>query len=132
MPRQEKGTRSSCPLPYQLYAEGKINADKKTFDIKFVAKNEVFGAKAAGSPFTVYAAIGNDLSIRNYALAAGDEIQDKWPLHEFENNNYDLRVNGPNGFFREFKGNANDPAVEIVFEYSCKKIILKNFQGVLN
>jgi len=129
MPRQEKGTRSSCPLPYQLYADGKINADKKTFDIKLVVKNEVFGQKAAGSPFTVYAAIRDDLNIRNYAVAAGDEIQDKWPLHEFEHKNYDLRVNGPNGFFREFKGNVNDPAVDIVCEYARKKMNNKKLSG---
>jgi len=129
MPRQEKGTRSSCPLPYQLYADGKISADKKTFAIKFAAKKEIFGKQAAGSPFNVYAQVGNDLNIRNYAVAAGDQLEDKWNLSEFENQNYHLSVNGPNGFFREFRGNANDPAVDIVCEYARGKINHKKLSG---
>ncbi len=32
-------------------------------------------------------------------------------LDEFENGAYHLKVYGPNGFYREFKGNANDPAI---------------------
>jgi phospholipase C len=129
MPRQEKGTRSSCPLPYQLYADGKINADKKTFDIVFAAKNEIFGQLAAGSPFNVYAQVENEFSVRNYAVAAGDQIADKWYLNEFENQNYHLRVNGPNGFFREFRGDANDPAVNFVCEYARKKMNTKKLSG---
>ncbi len=129
MPRQEKGIRSACALPYQLYADGKINADKKTFDIKFAAKNEIFGEQAAGSPFTVYAQVGDDLNTRNYAVTAGDQLEDKWLLKEFENKNNHLRVNGPNGFFREFMGNANDPALDIVCEYARKKTNNKKLTG---
>ena len=129
MPRQEKGTRSSCALPYQLYADGAISADKKYFVIKFAAKKEVFDQQAAGSPFNVYAQVRNDLNIRNYAVTAGDELQDEWQLDNFENKNYHLRVNGPNGFFREFRGNANDPALGIICEYARKKINKKQLTG---
>ena len=129
MPRQEKGTRSSCALPYQLYADGGISADKKSFVIKFAAKNEVFGQQTAGSPFNVYAQVRNELNIRNYAVTAGDELQDEWQLDDFENKNYQLRVNGPNGFFREFNGNADDPALDIVCEYARKKINNKKLTG---
>ena len=129
MPRQEKGTRSSCALPYQLYADGMISTDKKSFRIKFAAKNEVFGKRAAGSPFNVYAQVNNDLHIRNYAATAGDELQDEWPLDQFENKNYHLRVNGPNGFFREFSGSADDPAIDIACEYARKKTNNKQLTG---
>jgi phospholipase C len=118
MPVQEKGTRASCALPYQLYADGLLSDDKKSFAIKFAAKNEVFGGRAAGSPFNVYAYINNDLNVRNYAVIAGDELEDKWQLDDFANNNYHLRVNGPNGFFREFKGGANDPGISMACEYA--------------
>src|SRR6185312_8910658 len=53
-PLQEKGTRPSRALPYQLYADGKLSADKKQFELNFSAGNEIFGAQSAGSPFNVY------------------------------------------------------------------------------
>lgn len=129
MPRQEKGTRSSCALPYQLYADGAISTDKKSFTIKFAAKNEVFGEHAAGSPFNVYAQVRNDLNVRNYAVIGGDELRDEWQLDSFENNNYHLRVNGPNGFFREFNGSTNDPAINIACEYARKETNNKQLTG---
>ncbi len=120
MPRQEKGTRSSCALPYQLHADGMLTTDKKSFAIKFAARNEVFGKQAAGSPFNVYAYVSDELTIRNYAVTAGDELEDQWQLEIAENSSYHLRVNGPNGFLREFKGSANDPALTILCEYARK------------
>lgn len=126
MPRQEAGTRVSCALPYQLYVNGKLGADKKTFDISFVASNEVFGKKAAGSPFNVYApgkylqADSREMApVRtwSYAVTAGDQLKDAWPLSSFEGEQYRLRVYGPNGFYREFAGNAKDPQVDITCEY---------------
>ena len=32
-----------------------------------------------------------------------------------------MRTYGPNGFFREYSGNANDPSVEIICEYQLDK-----------
>jgi phospholipase C len=127
MPQQEKGVKPSCALPYQLYADGKLSADKKSFDIQFTAANKVFGQKAAGSPFNVYAP-GKYASFTDpqqmeplrtwaYALTAGDSLTDTWPLQEFENGEYHLRVYGPNGFYREYKGNVNDPQLDVACEY---------------
>ncbi|HRQ50333.1 MAG TPA: DUF756 domain-containing protein, partial [Agriterribacter sp.] len=114
MPQQEKGTRPASPLPYQLYADGKLSDDKQSFKIKFEAKNEVFGASSAGSPFYVYMP-GKDAAPRNYAVKAGDQLIDAWALPAAEN--YHLQVYGPNGFFREFSGNGSDPALDIALEY---------------
>jgi phospholipase C len=129
MPQQEKGIRPSCALPYELYAGGKLNSDKTAFEIKFAANNKLFGEKAAGAAFNVYAP-GSYLQIKGkgeavfepvrtwaYGITAGDSLVDSWPLQEFEDKNYHLRVYGPNGFFREFKGNAQDPALHIDFDY---------------
>ncbi|MBC9932372.1 phosphocholine-specific phospholipase C [Chitinophaga qingshengii] len=126
MPRQEAGTRVACALPYQLYVNGKLGADKKTFEISFAASNEVFGKKAAGSPFNVYAP-GQYLQadtrkmepVRtwSYAVTAGDQLKDAWPLSSFENEQYRLRTYGPNGFYREFAGTAQDPQLDINCEY---------------
>ncbi|HWZ04059.1 MAG TPA: phospholipase domain-containing protein, partial [Mucilaginibacter sp.] len=128
MPKQEKGIKLSCALSYQLYVDGKLSDDKKSFGLKFTASDEVFGKSASGSPFNVYAP-GKYLqekdnqqvmdSVRTwaYAATAGDTLADSWPLNEFENDSYHLRVYGPNGFYREFKGNAADPDIDVVFEY---------------
>ena len=127
MPAQEKGIKPSCGLPYQLYADGNLNANKTAFEINFVADNKIFGDQALSAPFNVYAPgkyVKKDdpqqfENARNwaYGLKAGDQIADSWPLHEFENGNYHLRVYGPNGFYREYKGNAHDPAIAISFDY---------------
>ncbi|MGF7041724.1 phosphocholine-specific phospholipase C [Mucilaginibacter lappiensis] len=127
MAQQEKGIKPSCALHYQLYAEGKLSADKKSFDIQFTAANKVFGQKALGSPFNVYApgkyASFNDpqqmepLRTWAYALTAGDSLTDNWPLQEFDNGEYHLRVYGPNGFYREYKGNTADPLIDVACEY---------------
>lgn len=127
LPRQEKGTRPSCPLPYQLYADGNLVDDKKNFRIEFRAGKEIFGENAAGSPFQVYApgrykSIDQperyqDVRTWDYTVAAGDRLADQWPLDEFETQNYHLRVYGPNGFFREYAGSRNDPPVVVRCEY---------------
>ncbi|MFA6247103.1 MAG: phospholipase C, phosphocholine-specific [Mucilaginibacter sp.] len=127
MPKQEPGIKPSCALPYELYADGLLSEDKKTFEIKFKAGNTAFGAQAVGAPFNVYAP-GNYASFHDpqkmeavrtwsYAAKAGDTLTDSWPLNEFENNNYYLRTYGPNGFYRAFKGNANDPGIGVQFTY---------------
>src|SRR5690606_23306876 len=47
----------------------------------------------------------------------GDNITDEWAIAAFENQMYLLRVYGPNGFYREFKGNAQDPEILWRSEY---------------
>ena len=126
MPQQEKGTRPATPLPYQLYADGKISDDGHSFKIKFEARNEVFGASAAGSPFNVYTP-GKDTAPRNYAVKAGGQLIDAWTLPS--NENYHLQVYGPNGFFREFLGNGNDPALDIALEYQRAAAAKKSLTG---
>jgi phospholipase C len=133
MPKQEAGIKPSNGLFYQLYADGKLNEAKNAFKIRFDASGKVFGEKALGSPFNVYAP-GKYLhlengapvfkDLRNWAFAAkaSDSIEYSWPLTEFENNLYHLRVYGPNGFYREFKGSAHDPMVDILCDYQISKI----------
>jgi phospholipase C len=129
MPRQEEGIRTSCALPYQLYASGKLNPVKKIFEIKFEASDKIFGKNSLGAPFNVYAPgkyvqKNNPQPFENartwaYGLTAGDSVTDVWPLNEFENDNYHLRVYGPNGFYREYKGNQTDPLLDIACEYQA-------------
>jgi phospholipase C len=124
LPRQEPGTRRSCAIPYELYVDGNLSKDKSTFEISMHAGNKVFGKKSAGAPFIVYAINpyrGEELGVWNFAVKAGDTIKQSWNLSEFEEGKYHLRVYGPNGFFREFAGDKNDPEMVVLSAYTQDK-----------
>jgi phospholipase C len=143
MSQQEKGIAPANALPYELYADGRLSDDKTKFEINLQAQNKIFGDRAAGSPFNVYAP-GKYLSIASengapkvfepvrtwhYAVKAGDELQEEWPLNNFENSNYHLRVYGPNGFLREFQGTKNDPDISIECGYQSSRLSKKTLTG---
>ncbi|HVW07110.1 MAG TPA: alkaline phosphatase family protein, partial [Bryobacteraceae bacterium] len=106
MPKQEPGTRLSLPLPYELYASGRLSADGRSVEISMEAR------KGVGSAFHVYEP-GKSGS-RAYAMKAGQKLTDAIPV---EGSAYRLRVCGPNGFLRELAGGAGDPAVDVDCEY---------------
>jgi phospholipase C len=119
--QQEPGTRVACALPYELSADGTLSADGKTFSIRFAAGNKLFGTCAAGAPFRVYAP-GKVRATNgafepgrcwNYTVAAGDSFADAYSLADFADGIYHLQLNGPNGFYREFRGSAQDPLLEL-------------------
>ena len=132
--RQEPGTRPSCALPYCMQVHGALSEDKRGFVIRFVNDDKVFGAATAGAPFNVYAP-GNYAAFAKpgemeplrtwaYGVKAGDKLVDVWPLAEFEDGRYHLRVYGPNGFYREFAGDEHDPAlgVELYYELAGARL----------
>jgi phospholipase C len=130
LPRQEPGVRRSCPLPYQLVVEGKLNDKRTHFAIRFASLNDAFGDQAAGSPFTVYAMnAAGGMKVRNYAVEAGEHLDDSWALAEFEGGRYHLRAAGPNGFFREFKGSGDEPRTIIEINYSRMKATGRELTG---
>ncbi|HEY4155373.1 MAG TPA: phospholipase domain-containing protein, partial [Puia sp.] len=143
MPKQEPGIKPSCALPYQLYADGNLTKDKKGFQIRMEARNEIFGEKSAGSPFNIYipvkyAAGENGKSVffentgsRSYAVMAGGSLPESWPLQSFENGLYHLRLYGPNGFFREYRGNEKDPDLLIRCEYDRSPLNHRKLSGKL-
>jgi len=116
----EKGIRDACVLPYELYVDDKLSADKQSIEISFRCGRTFFGSASAGSPFQVYAPrlYRNEMMrVWDYAVAAGDQVNDEWLISNFDNNIYHLNVHGPNGFYREFKGNAIDPFIDVICEY---------------
>ncbi|PWV53291.1 phosphocholine-specific phospholipase C [Chitinophaga sp. S165] len=142
MARQEEGIRPACALPYELYVDGVRSKEGKSFEIKFTAGTELAGKRSAGVPFNVYAP-GKYLSADNtsfeavrtwaYAVKAGDSLTDSWPLSSFEKGMYHLRVYGPNGFYREFIGDDNDPLVNVECGYERKgKAFTGNVSLLLN
>jgi phospholipase C len=114
LPRQEPGLRRSCPLPYELFVTGAPNAARSEFRIRFEARRDLFGSRAAGAPFVVYAmGLGDSFTCRDYAVEPGELVEDSWPIADFAGKRYHLRVYGPNGYFREFVGDASDPGVQV-------------------
>jgi phospholipase C len=129
-PVQEKGTRPSNALPYELHVSGIISSDRKSFHFNFEARKDIFKERSAGAPFTVYA-FGKEWATRNYAVGPGQSVNDSWPLDIFENGNYHFRVDGPNGFMREYKGSMNDNvAIDLAYETNSTKALTGN--AVLN
>jgi phospholipase C len=141
LPRQEPGTRPSCALPYELHAEGSLQREAGVFRIVFEASDRSFGPNAAGSPFQVYApgwtyaddaasytdapAPREECRRWSFAVRAGDSVSYEWPLSLFEGGYYHLRTYGPNGFYREYTGDGEDPLIEVVASYSGARLLLR-------
>lgn len=136
MSAQESGTRIATALSYELYADAQLSEDGKNIEIKLTAGNKVFGKHSCGSPFTVYAPAafiddaGKTEHAKNWSFAVvpGDSISYQWRVAAFESGKYHLRVYGPNGFYREFKGDEKDPMLDVAcaYESSVKKKLSGN------
>lgn len=116
-PRQEPGTRPSCALPYELAVHGRLDRGRRAFTVEFEARNRMFGRKAAGAPFLVRSPRrgrdGKPFPVHAYAVAAGERVADALALDAFADGAYEFHVQGPNGFFRSFRGTPADPDLDI-------------------
>lgn len=130
MPRQEKGIKKNCALPYELYADGNWNTKNNCFDINMKAGTDFFKEKSVGAPFVacVPANFTDDSfgtqNFRNwqFALAPGSQIPYSWAINGFSNSQYHIIVNAPNGFYREYKGNQHNPDIEIYCQYGHSRL----------
>jgi len=114
MPKQEPGSRPSCPLPYELFVTASLNKAKDELVVRLEARNELFKERASGAPFTAYAFTSTgEFACRNYAVEPGKAVEDSWKLSEFAGGMYDLRVYAPNGTYWEMRGDAHDPEVSV-------------------
>ena len=53
----------------------------------------------------------------SYAVKPGSHVKDEWLVKNFEGRIYHLCVHGPNGFYRDFTGDLNDPLLDVVCSY---------------
>ncbi|HKO19350.1 MAG TPA: alkaline phosphatase family protein, partial [Acidobacteriaceae bacterium] len=124
VPRQEKGIRRACALPYDLYAEGGLGADGTSFELRLAAGNTMSGQRAAGAPFNVYLRDlmrrdGDGFQAATYAVKAGTSVVRNFPLSLFREV-YFVEVHAPNGFYRSFIGVASSAPVQVELEYEKK------------
>jgi phospholipase C len=119
MPTQEPGTRPACPIPYELACDGSLNSDRTAFVIVLQAKKNRFGDRASGAPFIAYIDTASGVIVKHYAVEAGGSVEDSFELDQFEQGNYSVRVHGPNGFYRFWTGDKNDPTFEMSVDELC-------------
>jgi phospholipase C len=124
IPKQEPGIRPACAIPYELHAGAKLHTNGKSVVLHLSAANKLFGATAAGAPFTVYT--GEHMENRSYAVSAGDQLMDEITLKDGK---YTLLVYGPNGFYRELKGGENDPSLDIIIDYKKSGILMLDLRN---
>ncbi|WP_342051420.1 MULTISPECIES: phosphocholine-specific phospholipase C [unclassified Cupriavidus] len=99
-PTQEKGTRPSRALPYELHTTSRVDA-AGTVTLMFA--NSSTGNAAA--VFHVYDKLHLDAIPRRYVVEAGKTFEGVWNVAA-DGGRYDLWVLGPNGYHREFVGNT--------------------------
>ncbi len=121
MPVQEKGMRVSLALPYELYAAIAVDTKDKSLQLALTAANHFFQQKAAGSPFNVYVKKGDRLHIRHYAVKPGDTLTDSFSFDLFDQDSYHIWIDGPNGFYREYKGDKQEGGIAIKTVYKTNK-----------
>jgi phospholipase C len=124
MPHQEEGICPACALPYELYADGVLSPDRKHYEIRLSAGNQVHGERAAGAPFNIYlrntkenGGAGPGMMPATYAVKPGDSLTHQYPMAMFADAGYAIEVHGPNGFYRSFTGGADSDHVEVRTSY---------------
>jgi phospholipase C len=136
LPKQEPGTRKACALPYLLSAECSLtNAESIIIGLKSLRQR--FGQKmlTIGSPFSMYTRNlykGTSGKTWSYAVSAGETQSDELQLSDFKNGIYDLHINAPNGFYRHYRGDRNDPSLIVSLEQETRGLLRNKFTGNIN
>jgi phospholipase C len=112
---QERGTRPSRALPYELHVDAHTDGDSRRLLLSFQNTGRV------GAVFHVYDKRHLDRIPRRYTVEHDRVLTDDWDLSGDDDGNYHLWVYGPNGFVREFEGNVNDVLPEVQVRYDVNE-----------
>ncbi|KLT64611.1 phosphocholine-specific phospholipase C [Pedobacter sp. BMA] len=134
LPFQEQGTKPASALPYQLSVDARLV--NRQLEITFKSVKTLFGSEVetVGAPFTMNTSssykgvVGKTWA---YAVKAGDSITERINIEDFDDNVYDFRITGPNGFYRHFKGNSKNPEIDIKASSEQSGILNKKNTGNL-
>jgi phospholipase C len=111
LPKQEKGSRPTRPLPYVPRADAVVTASDGHVTLDFG------GGAAAGVCFHVTSANRTD-GPWTYTTEAGRRISGSWDTAGTRGA-YDLTAHGPNGFLRTFQGSADRTAAEVTARHDA-------------
>jgi len=131
MPTQEKGIRPACALPHQYIAEGNFKPNDKVIQLKLGVESlpGTPNEHTKGGAFKMYTTgVFNKEKGKtwHYATGADMTVEDEIDINRFEDQHYDLHIDGPNGFYRGLAGGVNDPQLEVQCLYEKKS---KGFTG---
>ncbi|WP_263358321.1 phosphocholine-specific phospholipase C [Acidicapsa ligni] len=134
MPEQEPGTRPARALPYEFYTHCRIDSkqDKLWIDFENTGK--------AGAAFYARNGLLPHEAPRRYSVSAANTISDYWLLSGNDLNrkpgkeprvdlDYDITLQGPNGFLSHFQGtvaalNQANPEVTIRYDRDSGEVRL--------
>ncbi|GAA0448937.1 phosphocholine-specific phospholipase C [Streptomyces sp. NPDC046215] len=105
LPKQEKGSKPTRPLPYAPLVDGAGTPSTGRFTLTFS------GGEQAGACFTVTSGNRTD-GPWTYTTGAGRKISDTWNT-AYSKGVYDLSALGPNGFLRTFRGSGTTAGPEV-------------------
>ena len=129
-PKQERGVKKACGLPYHINANIKVNA--KEVQMQFDITANKLKNKDYLAPVQVYAhqkfqkESGRNW---NFSVNEKDPIAYTWENQDLEGGLYNFSVHSFNGFYRNFKGHIQDPQVEVNFTVLSNQMVqfvLKN------
>lgn len=129
-PKQEKGVKKACGLPYNVNAN--LNVDNGALNIDFSIEANKLKNKEYLAPIQVYARSSYRKERGknwNFSVNEKDPINYQWNIVDFDGGFYDLGVHSFNGFYRSFKGGKNDPNMSVfLLTHSDQtlSIVLKN------
>ncbi len=126
LPRQDKGTRPSRALPYELHVSAREDAAGRVAWLLFSNT----GKQAA--VFHVYDRLHLDRVPRRYLVEPGKELNGSWDVFASDSGKYDLWVLGPNGFHRAFSGDvsavtaayASAPEIRVCYDIANAAVYL--------
>lgn len=126
MPKQEKGVKSANAIPYEMYADAKVGKDSKLNLTMKVGKTFAVG----GIPFFVnsFNAKG-DFESRHYTINKGDSISETF---NSVNNGFDIKLHGPNGFYRRFKGKESLLEVSLIYSKNRRNVFHGDVEVIFN
>lgn len=112
-------------MPYELHANGRVDIAAGKYWVDFINSGRT------GAGFNVYSANRND-GPWFYTIESGKRLSDYWSAVAVTSGKYDLRVFGPNGFLREFKGDLAlagtgraQPELESIYDPANGRIVLR-------
>jgi phospholipase C len=112
MPTQEHGLRPARALPYDLAADGRVDAASGRLRVDFASHGR------AGAHFYVTSAT-DPAGPWSYTVSSGQRLAGDWVVPLAGDGVYGLTVHGPNGFLRAFDGQRRLAGVEVTARHDC-------------
>ncbi|MFJ6572611.1 phosphocholine-specific phospholipase C [Streptomyces sp. NPDC091292] len=112
LPKQERGTRPTRPLPYTPHVDGALDPATGKYALTLT------GGDKAGAAFLITSGNRTD-GPWTYSTSAGRTLTDAWNS-VYSQGSYDLSAHGPNGFLRTFQGPGKVAGPEITARHDAR------------